>query len=270
MTCPHPARVQAYTAEALPEEQMEALRSHLTVCDGCRCLADAFARAEMEPAGPEAMNALWARLSAHVEAARPARRGFRRFLLPACALVPVAAAAVLAIYLTRPPAAPLVLQTPLPPAAPSMEFPVLARLEPPPLELPLEDVLVTRSAGTAGLGPGLTAAFQAYQKGDYSGAAQRFDVLERQGSERFEAFLYHGVSLLLTGRAAEAAPLLRKAAGLAGAGRREQAQWFLAVALLRENQVAAARGPLRAVCASGHERARDACGLLGQIAGPAR
>jgi hypothetical protein len=271
MTCPHAARVQAYTAEALPEDQMESVRLHLAACDDCRRLAGAFARAESEPADRAAVEALWRRLSPHVEATRPRKARPRRLFLWAWAAVPAAAAVVIAIFLARPPQTHLLsLRPPSPPAAPALDLTLLARLEPPPLELPLEDLLVTRSTGGAGLAPGLTAAFQAYQRGDHAGAAQQFDALERQGSARFEVFLYHGISLLLTRRPAEAAPLFRKAAGLADPQRRPEAQWFLAVALLLQNEVTPARAQLQAVCASGHSRAPDACGLLRQFATPAR
>jgi hypothetical protein len=270
MSCPHPARLQAYTAGALPDDQADAMRVHVAACDDCRRLARTFAGCEPDAAEPAAVEALWSRISPRVEAVRPAKSRSRRLLL-AWAAAPVAAAAAFLVLFVSPPKTPLVmLVPPAPPAAPSVDLAMLARFEPPPVELPLEDLLVTRGAGVPGIPPGLTAAFQVYQKGDFAGAAQRFAALERQGIARYEVFLYQGVSLLAAGRPAEAVPALRRASGAAAGERRPQAQWYLAVALLRQNEVTAAREQLQSVCESGHAQAAEACGVLRGIAGEAR
>jgi hypothetical protein len=264
MSCPHPARLQAYTVGALPDEQMDELREHLAACRGCRALEEGFASAEAASADGAEVEALWRRLEPEVEAARERERRAqsRRRLwwtaVPAGAL----ALAMLAVVLPRRQSG---VPAPAPPAVSAPDVTLLARLDPAPVELPLEELLVTRGVGRAGLSPEMTAAFQAYQRGDYAAAARRFGEVAQKGGRRFEAPFYFGVSLLLSDRAGEALAPLRVARTLGDAGQAARAQWYLAQAHLKRNNAAGARAELDPLCRGGGERAADACKLIERL-----
>ncbi len=262
--CPHPARLQAYAAGALPDDQMGEMRLHLAVCGACRALQEQFTQAEPEPAGREEVESLWRRIEPEVKAARESRRRPRSWRMLAWVTVPAVATLLLLVAPWRrpgvdaPPAA-------APAVAPAPDLTLLARLEPAPVELPLEDLLVTRSTGGIGLTPELTAAFQAYQKGDYRQAAIGFGAVARKGSVRFEVHFYHGVSLLLSGQPAEAVAALEKARAVAPAAQAPRVQWYLAQAHLKLADAQAASTELDALCRAQGAYGHDACQLLEQV-----
>jgi hypothetical protein len=266
MSCPHAARIQAYTMKALPEDQMEEMRLHLAQCEDCRRLADDFGEADMDPAGDEEVQALWTRIAPAMEAERRAA-GPPWWRMWAWIAAPVAAALLLVLLVPRSDPRPESAAIPLP----EKDISVMARLEPAPLELPLDDLLITRGAGQPALSPQLTSAFQQYQRGEYAAAAEALHALESRHGARFEVFFYQGVSFLLGGRAGEAVAPLQRARQLGAPDREHLVRWYLAQTYLRLRQAGPAREELRAVCQStGDVRSGLACQQLGQLDEPGK
>jgi hypothetical protein len=271
MTCPEPARLQAYSLGALPDDQMEELRIHVASCEACRRLSAEFSAVETEPAETSGVADLWRRIQpAFVEArAREPKPSPWRWL--AWVAVPAAAALVLLwVRPSLPPETALTLPAPARASAPPLDLQLLARVDPAAVELPIEDLLVTRATGASGLPPAWAAAFQAYQQHDYSDAARRFLALSRSQPPRFELFFYQGVSLLLNAHARESVAPLQQAKQLGGVSRASQAQWYLALAYLHSNDAGAARRELEPLCRGAAAHSAAACGILRGLAAPGK
>jgi hypothetical protein len=265
MGCPHPAHLQAYGAGALPDEQMDAVRLHLVGCAGCHALLEVLAQAEMPAPDSTELDALRRRIEPALLAARGEERRPWRWRPLVWTSIPVIAVALVTLAVglrQRDRGAP---PRPEPAAVTTPDITLLARLDPAPVELPLEDLLVTRSTGAAGLPPELVAAFQAYQRGEYPLAVERFGAVVRKGSGRFEVHFYYGVALLLSGQAREAVPALQKASSLATSGQAPRVQWYLAQTYLRLADASPARAELESLCRAQGDYGRDACEVLRRL-----
>ncbi len=265
--CPHPARLQAYGAGALPGEQREDLRRHLDGCDACRALLEAFSQVEPIAADAAEVTALRRRIEPAVQAARRERQRPGRWRLLVWASVPAFAVALVLLVVGLRQRQGNPSEQPATAAAPVRDVTLLARLEPAPVELPLEDLLVTRSTGAPGLPPELVVAFQSYQRGEYPQAAERFGEAARKGPARFEVHFYRGVALLLSGQAGEAVAALQEAGASASEEQTPKVRWYLAQAYLRLARSSPARAELDALCRAQGAFGRDACETLRRLDG---
>jgi predicted Zn-dependent protease len=134
-------------------------------------------------------------------------------------------------------------------------------LEKPDVVLSAERVLVTRGGQDAFL-KDFAPAIQPYRQGDYAVAAERLARLASRYADVFEVRFYHGVSLLLQGRAAEAVAPLRQARALARGPQGTDAEWYLSLALFRAGQAPEGWDRLAGLCAGDGPRKRAACSAL--------
>lgn len=270
--CPTPARLQAFTLEALPEEQQTALAQHIEECPACRAFAAVLREWEPPPPGGEALGRLRKRLEPHWPATRggTGRRFWWWFAAPAA----VAAAFALGVWLVprlmEPVAGPPGRVTAWMPAP---DYSVLARvrIEKAPVRLPVSDLLIWRGSGAAAPSAEiqeLAGALAPYRKGDYEEAAKQLEGVWARYPESYPAAFYLGVSWLLAGRAADAVRALEGARRVADEIAAGEAAWYLAAAHLRSGSFAAARPHLERACLSGTEYAGAACETLRSVHSP--
>ena len=234
--CPGEGSLVAFCRGDLDEARSEAIREHLAGCAPCVELAR-DARAFIEAVVP----------SAEV-------RPYRRWLAVAAALL-VAAAAGLWMNRQRPAApAPVPTKAAAPrPSNPWRDLPVAAATF---LPASPEDELVYRSEGEPAGGE-FTEAMAPYAKGDYRAADAGLALFLEKHPGHTDASFYRGVSLLMLGRPEEARPLLASAASAKRAP--AEARWYLALALVKSGDAAAALRELDAVVrAQGTHRAEAA------------
>jgi hypothetical protein len=276
VVCPSPARLQAFSAGALPEEQKQAMDLHLTGCAACRRLVQDLAQWPAPAPEPPDMDSLWRRLEEQLP------KKHRRWALWRTwtyrTWLPVAAAAAASLLL-----AVNLLQMPFssvaPPrpqmasvASPAYDLRAIAAVDKPPLRLPLDGLLLWRGSGQPSPPAStreIAVALAPYEKGDFREAANRLAPLASRYPEIFEVAFYRGVSLLLSERPEDAAAPLAQARTLGDPAQREEASWYLALAHLRAGSVRQARPYLEQLCSGGALHSAPACLVLRQLASPA-
>jgi hypothetical protein len=271
-TCPTPARIQAYAARALPDDQVEQLARHICSCSSCRLLAEDFARWERPEPDDASVEKLWQRIRPASSGA-PSKPAIERRRVPWAWLMAPAAAAALLVFAVRAPGprppGPIAAARLDAPAAPVYDLKRIAPVEPAPIVLPIEDLLTWRGAESSAGKRNLTSAFVAYQKGDYIEAARQFGSLAASDPRDCQAAFYQGVAQLLAERPAEAVASLERAKSLGDAVERIEAQWYLGLALVRTGQITEGRAQLEPLCSGGAGHAQDACLVLRRLAFPA-
>lgn len=267
-SCPSPARLQALLADALPLEQREAVESHVTGCPACLSLLQDLRNWQPPVPADGELKRLRRRIQRGQPKPEPTWHRWTWLMAPAGAL------AALLITLDVPrfigPAAPLPHAKTPPIASPVYDLSSIFPLEKAPVRLPPAALLLFR--GQAELSAPLrevAAALVPYQKNDYPSAARELGPVAGRHPESFEASFYLGVSLLLSGRPAEAIAPLERARAAGGAAQKPEAAWYLAVAHARSGSIRLARPLLEELCAAGHARAGSACEALGRLALPA-
>jgi hypothetical protein len=274
-TCPTAARIQAYAARALPDDQIEQLARHFGTCSSCRLLAEDFARLERPEPDDASIEKLWQRLRPSSSGAQSKPVIERRRISWAWLMAPVAAAALIVFAVRAPgprPPGPIAAARPHAPPAPAYDLKRIAPVEPAPIVLPMENLLTWRGAESIGAKRDkrdATSAFVAYQKGDYIEAARQFGSLAASDPRDYQAAFYCGVAQLLSDHPAEAVATLERAKSLGGAAERIEAQWYLGLALVRAGQLTEGRGQLEPLCSGGAGHAQDACLVLRRLASPA-
>ena len=103
----------------------------------------------------------------------------------------------------------------------------------------------------------LRPALDLYRGGKYGQAATALATLAKTHPDVPEIAFYAGLSHLLAGNASSSRPLLEAAVASDLVG--DDAQWFAAIAHERLGDHDRARDMLRALCARGGSRSRDAC-----------
>lgn len=151
----------------------------------------------------------------------------------------------------------------VPPAAAPALRDWAALPEAPAVMLPASLALTVRGASTdrdtflAAFGP----AIAPYREGRYADAVAALEPVSRRFADVAEVWFYLGVSRLLAGDAAAAAPALQRASESDAVG--AQAVWLRIVALERAGRADEATTTLRATCASAEVDAhRAACAAL--------
>jgi tetratricopeptide (TPR) repeat protein len=278
--CPDPALLPALDAGILPPALAGAVSSHVQQCPLCQHLARDLASGEFAAAVEAAPAALPGPpvVPPRAERARPAR--LPRWLwrpLPAAAGMVVVLAALSAWWVTglrdADPISPRA--APAPPSAAAtapVGTPARLPLDKPPIAAPLGAALVWRSDSPAGRERELAAlgdALVPYRTDDFAEAALRLEALSRQQPSA-ETWFYLGVSRLFLGQADRAAADLRRARDLARPPLRQDASWYLAVALERAGALDAAAAELESLCGGDGERRARACEALDTLQPPRR
>ncbi|MGA2324932.1 MAG: tetratricopeptide repeat protein [Bryobacteraceae bacterium] len=274
--CPSPARLQAFSAGALPEEQKQAMDLHLTGCAACRRLVQDLAQWPGPAPEPRDVDTLWRRLQQQLPKQHRRWAPWRTWTYRTW--LPVAAAAAMSLLLTVN-LLPVLSSTVAPPrprmasiASPAYDLWAIAAVEKPPLRLPLDGLLLWRGSGQPSPPAStreIAAALAPYEKGDFREAADRLAPLASRYPEIFEVAFYRGVCLLLTGRPEDAVAPLAQARTLGDPAQREEASWYLSLAHLRAGTVRQARPHLEQLCSGGALHSASACLALRQLASPA-
>lgn len=114
------------------------------------------------------------------------------------------------------------------------------------------------------------AAMTAYNHGDYSAAAAGLELALARGGDSVPALFFLGSSRLVTGRPSAAADALGRAIALGESPYSDEARYYLAKALLREGNAAAALRELQAVPAVDSAVAALATALADSVRGLTR
>lgn len=193
----------------------------------------------------------------------PAVPRWRQRLWPAAGALAAAAILVLAVRVIEEPSAPANVpatrdvELPREPVAPDLGR--LGAIEPPRFTPP-------RLRSGAGEARRLFIdAMRSYERGDYAGAVRGLEVAVRADPAYPAAHFFLGVCFLQLDRRADAIGYLREAARLGESPYLEDAHFFLAKALIRDGDVAAARGELRTVLALDGDRRDEASRLLAEL-----
>lgn len=213
---PDAARWRAFFEGTLSDADQDATRDHIAACPQCAGIFKS-ARAAALAAAPRTD-------------VSPVRERPRQWITVAATLS-VAVLAIVVLWPLREPDQVLPSSTP-PAAAPVVTTPAPAVVfEKPAVVVSAEQLLVSRgdAAHTAYL-EALARALDPYQKDDFIEAARRLEPLAAAHPDRFEPAYYLGVSLLMSGRAAEAVPVLERAVKVASEARRADAERALTAA----------------------------------------
>jgi hypothetical protein len=241
-------RAARYVAGELREADRDAFEVHVLECTACRVALDAHL---------DLADAL--RRGAHRHASRRPARTW----LPLAATLAVAALAGTVVlrdrWTTTPgpggPASPVATApSPSPPPGPPLDRPDVV--------LPAGEVLVTRGANDSAFLKDFGPAIAPYRDGNPALAAERLAALAPRYPASFEVGFYEGVSLLLAGRAGAAVEPLERARSLGRGAQREDAEWYLAVALWRAGRPEDAAAGLRTLCSGEGARKAAACAAL--------
>ena len=253
----------ALAADEIADDRRTVLADHIAACAVCadtwRVVSEVRAgAASFDPAAPQVAT------------------GARSWALGRWAALAAAAVVVLAVATTlrRPAEAPVSSApddpAPTPPVAvsPVQVTPPSPRgwaalPAAPAVMLPASLALTVRGASTdrdtflAAFGP----AIAPYREGRYADAVAALEPVSRRFADVAEVWFYLGVSRLLAGDAAAAAPALQRASESDAVG--AQAVWLRIVALERAGRADEATATLRATCAAAEVDAhRAACAAL--------
>jgi hypothetical protein len=252
--------LRAARAGALPDALQTALSFRLESSAWSRALVDG---AESEHVSLDEIGER--RLLNTVRRAAGSRRsswGLKIWLpaVVAAALVLVAVAVLRRGEPTRPGASPSTVTTerrPVPSETPVPAF--VLPLEKPQVKLTAL-ALVLRSGGRDGrFVDDIAPAVAAYRRGDYGEANRQFEGLAPRYPRSVEIPFYRGVSQLLLGDAGAAIQSLKAARRLDDETFATDIAWYLAVALERSGDLAAARAELAPLCAASSPYRARAC-----------
>lgn len=265
--CPTPEELVELYSGRSSENAGERIREHLVACALCREIArDAVAFVD-------AMGAHAHRSESRKLAAFPARRTSFVSLAAAAAIALLALSAVL--FLRRgtapsPPAREIAQsKTPVPPSRgnPWSDL-VIAKASYSPTSPP-SDELIWRDEESSDqrARAAFAEAMKSYQENDFRAAEKRLDVYLRAHSNDAEAQLYRGVSLLMLGRTADAVLPLDQAIRLDKGSVRNEARWYLALALLKGGRHRDAVAHLAPLAGEPGAHGRDAQRLRREVEG---
>jgi hypothetical protein len=139
-------------------------------------------------------------------------------------------------------------------------------LEPAPVKLTANALVLRSAAQQASFVDDAAPAFDAYRGGGYAAAADAFAQLAPRYPRAVELPFYLGVSRLLSGNAAAAASALRTARAIGDPSFADDITWYLAVAGERAGDRAAARVELDALCRGTSAYAARACAAFAALA----
>ena len=260
-SCPPPDLLRALQeAEALPQQMRRRIEAHIQNCPVCQILARDLDGLDA-PLSPEEDN----RIHARVFDAVPGRARLPKWRL-FWPLIPAGGVAVLLFawllthfgrtnYRRKAASSPL--------AGPTMAVKEgVFALEKPAAALGVPLLMRGASSGRQRYLADLSLALAPYQSGDYAKAIRRLQLLTKKYPQSARVPFYLGVSRLLKGDNAAAAPSLKRAVALAHGPFSEECRWYLALANVRSGQAAEAATILESLCrSSGAYAARSCAGL---------
>jgi hypothetical protein len=245
-TCPPPAVLMAFGEGVLTGALCDDVRRHLEQCRVCRLLIEDLGRAGNWEGDAQSVRRVWSRIESARAQGEQRRSRWLWTMIPA-----IGTAAMLLLLLPT-------LPTPLPPlhraimAAPVWNLAAMARVEPAPVHIGIESVLLWRGGHPASE---LVQALTLYRNADYVRAVPALRAVKQRHAE---AKVPLAVSLLMSGRDDAA---YEELAGETS----EEARWYRAQAALRLERFASARDELQAVCQGSGTHATAACALSREL-----
>lgn len=205
---------RAFLERRLDAAAHDAALEHISSCPRCAAVFKAARTAALE----------------QVVVTKPAPAGLRNLVLIPATMAALLIAVVLVRDRSTPPA-----RTTTPVAPPQAVIPGRppARALPvkPPVVIGAEQLLTMRGdPANAKYLEALADALRDYERDDFTTAMTKLTPLVEQQPDKFEPVFYLGASMLMSGRYAEAVPVLERALTLASAARRQDAERTLAAA----------------------------------------
>ena len=274
--CPRPEVLLALQTGTLPPETSKRIMAHTEKCNFCQILLTDLASEELLSATAEEENRVreWV-LSATKPEIKNAKAGagFRSMwfwtAIPATALA--GAAIVLLVWVrlhqTEPPrSVPVaVVQPPKPIAPPELQWEKL------PIRLQAGSVLIWRGKprnAQERYASELMSALAFYKDDRFTEAAESLEKVVKDFPNGVEGLLYLGISDLKLERNTNAIAPLR-AAQLAGPEQfRDDATWYLAMALLRVGETQACLAELQKLCGGKSSYVSQACAAIKELSSP--
>jgi len=265
--CPEPRLLLAAREGVLPTDLQSAIQTHLRDCAECHVLQESLEEAQLPDVTGKQIKQLYARIQENLPAAAaPSRTSFFQSLW-LWRLAPVAAAVLVMIslgvwyrQLHRDESRPTQIAVPVP--TPVVQLASVVLLEPAPVELPLDALLVRRNSGadqhTLYIRK-LAEALAPYRTGSYAQSAAGLSQVASAYPNAPEVHFYYGVCLLLIDRPGEAAQHLSRENLFIRTPWQRKASWYLGIAQLRSGDAAGAVNVFRRLCESKGERKENAC-----------
>lgn len=265
--CPDLHLLLAAREGVLPPEIQSTIQDHARQCTLCRVLQDSIEREKLPHVSKEQLKNLGAHLHGKLSDAS-APEGFAHSLsLWIRRLAPVATALLLVLSLGLGYRQFYSGDTPLteilvPASAPAADPASLVRLEPAPVELPLDALLIRRDSGanepTLYIRQ-LAEALAPYQKGDYLQASSGLAQMAHLYPNAPEVPFFQGICLLFLDKPGEAVRHLSREDLYRGTSYQRKASWYLGIAYLHLGNTAGAMKEFRKLCQNGGERKTEAC-----------
>ncbi len=250
----------------LPEIQSTIL-NHTRQCTLCRVLQDSIEREKLPHVSKEQLKNLRAHLHGKLSDAFAPEVFAHSWSLWIRRLVPVAAALLLVLslglgYRYFYPGDTPFTQVLVPASTPAADPATLVRLEPAPVELPLDALLIRRDSGanesTLYIRQ-LAEALAPYQKGDYLQASSGLAQLAHLYPNAPEIPFFQGICLLFLDKPGEAVRYLSREDLYRGTSYQRRASWYLGIAYLHLGNSAGAMTEFQKLCQDVGERKTEAC-----------
>lgn len=266
--CPPLEVLLASQAGVLPEETERKVAAHLEKCGFCQILLKDLASEELTSATGEEARRVRERVLASAKPQTKNAKAGGGFLsiwlwraIPVTALAGAAIAMLLWVRLhpSVTPVSPTVA-TVKPAAKPTLPSP--PQWEKLPIRLQAESVLVWRGKprnAQERYASELTSALAFYRDDKFADAVERLSKVAKDFPRGIEGQLYLGIAELKLDRNAEAIAPLRAAKQLGPEPYRDDAGWYLALALWRDGDLASAEGELQGLCKGKSDYAARAC-----------
>lgn len=267
--CPPLRLLLAHQEGVLPEDGAKEIEAHLASCGLCRGLLSDLGALEPHGLTNREREAIRGKLPIPMASSG---KNWRWYAVSGAVAATLLVCAILALHTWRSVlgAAPQITQAPAQPSqatvasTPAPPEIAVAKLNPP---LNTAPGLVLRGAGPIDQPDAsqLAPAFDAYAKGDYPLAAERFNLLAKQFPRAEDPVLYLGVTQLLMHDDPAALVSLTRAEQLATTSQQDVAKWYRAIAAVRVRDPEAPE-LLRNLCRRDSSTyAKQACELLNQL-----
>lgn len=268
LDCPRIEVLRASQAGVLPEGTAQSIAAHIKKCSFCQILLKDLANEELTtPTGEEARRVRERVFTAIKPGTKGAKAGGGRLAIWLWKAIPVAALAGAAIALfvwTR-----LHKTTPPIPSQVAIVQPATKPVPPPslqweklPIKLQAQSVLVWRGKPRTAqerYASELTSALTYYRDDHFDQAVEKLSKVVKDFPRGVEGQLYLGISDLKTKRNADAIEALRAAQKLGPDQFRDDAIWYLALALDRTGDIQGAVAELTKLCQGKSSYAAQAC-----------
>jgi hypothetical protein len=265
--CPKPEILLASKTGVLDEDTSRNIATHLRKCNFCQILLRDLTDGELDDARPEEQRRVHERVLKAAKSAWKAEAPGRRLLViwfkravPVAALAAVVMVVIwVRLYRPRAPAstpANVAVQPAQPPASSVLQWEKL------PIKLQASSVLILRGKPRTAqekYAAELTAGLAYYRDDNFAEAVEQLSKVTKGFPRGVEGQLYLGISELKLEHNADAIVPLQAAKQLGPQQFRDDASWYLALALWRGGAMRAAATELQRLCRGKNDYSSRAC-----------